>query len=158
MVKTLKRRAFGAPLYLFPNGIYTDFFLRARCALKSPCFSKISSSQIAFFGPCLVFGAASGCKTLLFASVFQHRKNASARKTLGKNLAFGHLRGPARALIARPPPPEGQKTRPTERVTHVKISAPKNPGVLTMFSGRSVAIEVLRRKRGASPRLRDNAR
>ena len=78
-------------LYELENGFAADFFkyLFQRQHRQLPIFVfdllrvQISSfcvfsfGRIRFLGLRIFLGAASSCKTLLFASVFYHRKNAS---------------------------------------------------------------------------------
>jgi len=78
-------------------------------------------SWIVFLGVCIFFGAASGCKTLLFASVFYHGKNASTSKTFKKMLLFAPP--PRRELIARPPPGRVQNKAIRTSYAHQNFTA-----------------------------------
>ena len=78
-----------------------SFFSSRALRAQTACFLKISSSWIVFLGACLVFGAASGCKTLLFATVFYHGKNASRSKIFKKNGCSLDSRAPGRRRVRK---------------------------------------------------------
>ena len=69
------------------------FFSSRALRAQNRLISKIWSFWIVFFGLRIFFAAASGCKTLLFASVFYPGKNASTSKIF-KKMLFIRTAGP----------------------------------------------------------------
>ena len=99
----IKKRAFAAPLYPC-LGKYMPFFFFVRVARSNRLISKKIVFVHRFFGPSIFFVAASGCKTLLLASVFYHGKNASTSKIFKKNVVVS---------ICGPPAPTWSKNMTT---------------------------------------------